>query len=128
GDQSVRVARHAARVIVSSNASPAELERLWSLVATQPRPRAVLGRFESLDRWVRLTYAFRAISSGVARNEGMLLLEHVMTRWNASFTTRSRERARALAAQLPDVLGRLESKAARELDWTVSTHLRRHAR
>jgi hypothetical protein len=127
-DQSGRVARHAAGAIVRSNADPAELDQLWSFVVTQPGRRAVLSAFESLDRWVQLTYAFRAISSDIARNEGMLLLEHVMTRWNASFTTPSAERARALALLLPTVIGRLESKAAHELDLTVSTHLRRHGR
>jgi hypothetical protein len=95
---------------------------------TQPGKRAVLSAFKSLDRWLQLTYAFRAISSGVAHNEGMLLLEHVMRRWNASFTTPSAERARALASLLPNVIGRLESKAVHELELTVSTHLQRHAR
>lgn len=127
-DQSVRVARHAAGTIVSSNPDPAELDQLWSLVVTQPGRPAVLGAFESLDRWVQLTYAFRAISSGVARNEGILLLERVMKHWNASFTAPSAERTRALASLLPAVIGGLESKAAHEVELTVSTHLLRNAR
>jgi hypothetical protein len=95
---------------------------------TPPGKRAVLSAFESLDRWIQLTYAFRAISSGVAHDEGMLLLEQVMTHWNASFTAPSAERARALSSMLPNVLGRLEPKGAQMLELTVSMHLQRHAR
>jgi hypothetical protein len=87
-----------------------------------------LSAFEGLDRWVQLTYAFRAVSSNVAREEGLLILERVMARWNASFTAPEANRARELAALLPDVICQLESKAARQVEFTVSAHLERYRR
>jgi hypothetical protein len=126
-DPSGRVARRAASAIVRSSADAAELDYLWSLVATPSGRRAVLSAFEALDRWVQLTYAFRAVSSNVAREEGRFILERVMARWNASFTAPEADRARELASLLPKVVRRLESRAAREVEFTVSAHLRRHA-
>jgi hypothetical protein len=125
-DPSVRVARRAASAIVRSNASAAELDYLWSLVATPSGRRAVLSAFQALDRWVQLTYAFRAVSSDVAREEGASILERVMARWNASFTAPAADRARELASLLPKVVRRLESKAAREVEFTVGAHLGRY--
>jgi HEAT repeat protein len=122
-DPSARVAAHAAAAIVGSHASAAELDQLWSLVATRPARRAVLAAFESLNRWLQLTYAFRAIASDIARNEGRLLLDRALSRWNDAFTAPSAERRRELASLLPTVLERLEPKAAHELEMTVGAFL-----
>ncbi len=127
-DPSVRVARRAASAIVRSSADAAELDYLWSLVATPCGRGAVLSAFEGLDRWVQLTYAFRAVSSSVAREEGAFILERVMARWNASFTAPAADRARELAALLPKVVRRLDPKAARQVEFTVSAHLGRYRR
>lgn len=123
-DRCLRVARHAAAAIVRSGASHEELDELWSSVTTHPAGRAVLSAFEQLDRWVQLTYAFRAIASGMAAEEGKQLLGRVMARWNASFTSPSPERADELAVLLPRVLSRLDSGISRELAISVDAHLR----
>ncbi len=127
-DPSFRVARRAASAIVRSSADAAELDYLWSLVATPSGRRVVLSAFEALDRWVQLTYAFRAVSSNAAREEGLFILERVMARWNASFTAPAADRARELAALLPNVIRQLESKAARQVEFTVNAHLERYRR
>jgi HEAT repeat protein len=125
GDPSARVARTAVSGVVSTNPDAAELDALWALVTTAPADRIVPKAFQSLDRWVQLTYAFRALASAVAGLQGSIVLAHVMRRWNSSFTAPSRRQADELASLLPLVLRRLEPEVARELEFTVKGHLTR---
>lgn len=123
-DRSVRVARPAAIAIVRSGATPRELDRLWSLVTTKPAGVAVLAAFASLDRWVQLLYAFRALSSGVAADAGAFALDRVLSRWNASFTSPSPDRGPELVGMLPRVMASLDPARARLLELTVRPCLR----